>query len=285
MLDEMSSTQPAPPRSPTVRDAVRTPFVRAGRQVLRRRNALRRALREPPDGTHLVTDPVFILSSVRSGSTLLRAMLNAHTQICAPHELHLATMRVRTSQAHAKDSWEALDVTERDLANLLWDRALHLLLVRTGKRVVVDKTPQNVAVWPRIHAYWPDARYVHLRRHPGSMYESLLLDSKLSPAQALESIVKYCRQLDEARDALPGPTVRYEDLVTDPEATLRTVCGYLGERYQRRMLNYRVGTTSKAGRGDWSEKIRSGRVQPGRPLPRLADLPVELHDAVRAWGY
>ena len=285
MLGEMTSTQPPPPRSPaSLRDAVRTPLVRAGRQVLRRRNAVRRALHEQADGAHLVTDPVFILSSVRSGSTLLRAMLNTHTQICAPHEMHLASMQVRTSKAHAKDSWQALDLTEQDLADLLWDRALHLMLVRTGKRVIVDKTPQNVAAWPRIHAYWPNARYVHLRRHPGSMYESLLLDSKQTPAQALTGIVDYCRQLDVARDALPGPTVRYEDLVTAPEATLRTVCSYLGERYQRRMLNYRVGH-ARAGLGDWSANIRSGRVQPARPLPRLADLPVELHDAVRAWGY
>src|SRR3954467_12084339 len=40
-------------------------------------------------GDRLLEQPVFVLSSIRSGSTLLRVLLNSHTAIHAPHELHL----------------------------------------------------------------------------------------------------------------------------------------------------------------------------------------------------
>src|SRR3712207_4275572 len=45
--------------------------------------------RAPRPGDRLVTAPTFVLCSVRSGSTLLRVLLNSHSQIHAPHELHL----------------------------------------------------------------------------------------------------------------------------------------------------------------------------------------------------
>jgi hypothetical protein len=43
--------------------------------------------------------------------------------------------------------------------------------------------------------------------------------------------------------------------------------------------------TLRAGIGDASQKIRSGRVQPGIPPPRPADVPAELRDICATWGY
>ncbi|SHG06901.1 Sulfotransferase family protein [Jatrophihabitans endophyticus] len=255
------------------------------RVVNRRRFALGRTARLEDDGLHLVRSPVFLLSSVRSGSTLLRSMLDTHTQIVAPHELHLGTMRVSSAKQYAVDSWEALGLSLDELQNVLWDRALHLALVRGGGRIVVDKTPQNVEIWQRIHAFWPHARYLHLRRHPGSVYESLVHARPDQPTAAhVANVARYGGWLDAARAALPGPTVRYEDLTADPATTLRAVCAYLGVRYQTRMLTYRR-SGNRGGLGDWSENIHSGRVQQARPLPALADVPAELRDLTTAWGY
>ena len=39
------------------------------------------------------------------------------------------------------------------------------------------------------------------------------------------------------------------------------------------------------GLGDWSEKIKSGRIQPPKPLPKIEEIPEELLDLTRAWGY
>ncbi|MFD8212331.1 sulfotransferase [Streptomyces sp. NPDC059697] len=52
--------------------------------------------------------PVFVLSSVRSGSTLLRVLLNSHSQIRAPHEMHLRTVHVHLSRDFTADAMRAL---------------------------------------------------------------------------------------------------------------------------------------------------------------------------------
>jgi LPS sulfotransferase NodH len=251
----------------------------------RRRYGLARALRPDPTGRRLIRDPVFILSPVRSGSTLLRSILNSHSAICAPHELHLGTVKVTTGKRYARKSWRALGLSTDDLADILWDRALHLNLVRSGKRIIVDKTPQNAKIWQRIHAAWPAARYLHLRRHPGVVLDSLIkAQQDVSVATHIFTVENYGTWLDEARAALPGPTIRYEDLLTDPAATMREVCRYLGVRFQPAMLDYRVDN-SRSGLGDWSESLRSGRIQGLPPLPTIADVPEPLRDLTRRWGY
>src|SRR3954470_10054533 len=92
------------------------------RSLRRRTEHLSEALRIPgvkprkrallPDrGTsRLVRSPVFVLSSVRSGSTLLRVLLNSHSQIRAPHELHLRTLQVRRNGNCGMETANGLDL-------------------------------------------------------------------------------------------------------------------------------------------------------------------------------
>ena len=288
MVSSLAPPDPAGPHGPragAALQAVRAPLGRARRQLKRSHNRLLRAVHEDAGGGHLVPAPVFVLCPSRSGSTLLRSMLNMHTQICAPHELHLGTLRVESERAYAWESWSVLGMAQLDLENMLWDRMLHRVLVRSGKRLVVDKTPQNAMIWPRIHEFWPQARYLHLHRHPGSIFDSLM---RANPARsrsgASRTVLDYGHHLDAARAALPGPTVRYEDLVGDPEATLRTLCHYLGVRPQDRMLTYRP-TYPRVGLGDWSTNIRTGRVQAARALPAPDAMPAELRTLAAGWGY
>jgi hypothetical protein len=268
-----------------IRNGVAWRARRARRLAVRRRNAVRRAWQAERDPAHLVPSPVFVLCSARSGSTLLRSILNTHSQICAPHELHFNTARVTTPYDYAKDSWTELGLKPRDLENLLWDRAMHWMLVKSGKRIIVDKTPQNVATWRRIHGYWPQARYLHLRRHPLTVIASMAdVHPERTPDEHVSWMLRYAAQLDEARAALPGPTVRYEDLVAEPAGTVSELCGYLDVRYEPAMLNYRKDTF-RYGLGDWSDKINSGEIQAGRAAPDLAEAPAELQELCARWGY
>ena len=79
--------------------------------------------------------------------------------------------------------------------------------------------------------------------------------------------------------------MRYEDLIADPAGTVRGLCDFLGVEYEEGMLDYgKAGTDSFApGLGDWTEKIRSGRIQPDLLVPGAP--PPELKDVCAAWGY
>ncbi|MFR9676505.1 sulfotransferase family protein [Streptomyces sp. TR06-5] len=240
-----------------------------------------------PRATRLVESPVFLLSPVRSGSTLLRVLLNSHTQIRAPHEMHLRTVHVRMSRDFTPKAMRELELDRSELEHLLWDRILHLELERTGKSVVVDKTPANTFVWRRLHESWPDARYLFLLRDPAAIVTSLV-NRRQDPdlEQIHTEVTRYTERLEEARQKLDGLTVRYEELTAEPEKVTRSICDHLGVEWEAGMLDY--GThdhgTFRPHIGDWSSNIRSGRIQPARTESGV-ELPPRLERIAEKWGY
>ncbi|MFF0201831.1 sulfotransferase family protein [Streptomyces sp. NPDC005017] len=241
-----------------------------------------------PAPDRLVPSPVFILSSIRSGSTLLRCILDTHSKIRAPHELHLADLEVQLSSPYIELAMQASNLEKDEIEHLLWDRMLHRELAFTGKDIVVDKTPGNLLLWRRLAACWPQARYIFLLRHPLHILESSLAGRpEQDPAQTQQLVTTYLRELDAARRTLNGATVRYEDLTRDAEQVTREICAYLDVPWEPEMLNY--GTVNHGpfvqGIGDFTENIKSGVVQPGRSLPADADVPDSLMEACRTFGY
>jgi hypothetical protein len=244
---------------------------------------------ENPELDRLLRKPVFIMSAVRSGSTLLRVLLNGHSQLHAPHELHIRRLTVGYQTSLAKRSMEVLDLDTPDLEHLLWDRVMHREVVKSGKQFIVDKTPSNAFVWKRITACWPDARYIFLLRHPASIAHSWHeSDPEKRPLDvATEDALRYMKAVERARGGLSGHTVRYEQLTADPEATIRGICDFLDLEWEPDLLEYgkRPPKDLQRGLGDWREKIKSGKVQPGRDLPDPSDVPRSLREMCAAWGY
>ncbi len=240
-----------------------------------------------PQADRLLTAPVFIISPVRSGSTLLRAILNAHSALHAPHELHVRRLRVDFGTSLAQKAMAALGHNQADLEHLLWDRVLHRELQRSGKQFIVDKTPANAFAYERISTCWPDARFIFLLRHPASIATSWHEASpdKRTPEEAALDALRYMKAVQRAKAALPGLTVRYEDLSADPEKVTREICEFLGLDWESQMLSYGEQTVIQKGLGDWRDKIRSGTVQPGRELPGPESIPESLKPISRSWGY
>ncbi|MFD0472501.1 sulfotransferase family protein [Nonomuraea thailandensis] len=240
-----------------------------------------------PKTDRLVQAPVFIISPVRSGSTLLRAMLNAHPDLHAPHELHVRRLRVEFDTSLAEKAMEALGHNKADLEHLLWDRVLHRELVRSGKRFIVEKTPANAFAYERLSTCWPDARFVFLLRHPASIASSWHEASpgKRTPDEAAADALRYMKAVQRARKALPGLTVRYEELTADPEGIGRGICEFLEVPWAPELLSYGTPDVVTKGLGDWKDKIRSGTVQRGRDLPRPEQIPDVLKDMCRTWEY
>ncbi|MFI7447638.1 sulfotransferase family protein [Nonomuraea sp. NPDC049714] len=248
-------------------------------------------VRPPVDPVHdrLLHRPVFLLSSVRSGSTLLRVMLNTHSRIHSPIETHFRRMTVGLPTDPVRQAMELLGHTHSDLEHLVWDRMLHRELSRSGKPVLVEKTPSNVFAWRRLATCWPDARFIFLLRHPMSIVQSWHeADPEKRPMEeAVPRTLSYMTYLQEARTHLQGVTIRYEDLVAEPEAELRRLCAFLEVEWEPSMLNY--GEKDHGGFvkgvGDWRDKIRSGTVVAGRPLPSGDELPPELREICMLWDY
>ncbi|MEV4285663.1 sulfotransferase [Nonomuraea bangladeshensis] len=249
------------------------------------------AVRGPVDPAHdrLLREPVFLLSSVRSGSTLLRVILNSHSRIHSPIETHFRRMTVGFTTEPVRQAMQLLGHTHSDVEHLVWDRLLHRELRRSGKPILVEKTPSNVFVWQRLRTCWPDARFVFLLRHPMSIVQSWheADPAKRPMTEAVPRTLAYMTYLQEARTHLEGHTLRYEELVADPEGTLRPLCAFLGVEWEPGMLQYgdKDHGAFEKGVGDWRDKIKSGTVVAGRPLPPAEELPAELREIAGLWGY
>jgi hypothetical protein len=239
-------------------------------------------------GDRLLERPAFILSSVRSGSTLLRVLVNSHSALYAPHELHLRDLRVNPKSKYVRQAMAELDADQRELEYLLWDRVLHRALQREGKRTLVNKTPNDVFIWDRILECWPDARFVYLFRHPAAVVDSWnRARDYWTREETAADVLRYASKMEEARAAHPGLALRYEDLTADPEGETRRLCDFLGVPWEPSMLEYGRAAhgTFAPGLGDWSETIKSGRVQSARPLPPESEVPPSLKATAEAWGY
>lgn len=235
----------------------------------------------------LVARPVFILSAIRSGSTLLRCILDTHSQICAPHELHLTEARVEAPTWYAELALRTAGLVGEELDFLLWDRILHRLLQASKKSLIVEKTPGNALSWRRLSACWPRARYIFLLRNPADIMKSALLVGPDAESKVVPTVLSMIDGVDDARRELAGLTVRYEDLVSKPVETTQAVCAYLEVDWEPSMLEYgRVDHGPfQPGIGDFGTAIQSGRVQPRPEQSTPEPVPGYLEDRCARWGY
>ena len=230
-----------------------------------------------PPGCERAPAVTFVLSSCRAGSTLLRAMLDAHPALCAPDELSLLpfqsladreaqlTEHGATFQLLGLGLWlealrqQGLPVPRQDQAALQAPMAevYRGLIQLLGGRMLVDKTP-FYAMHPqwlaRAEAMFARPRYVVLTRHPQAAIESFVRmrfkgvvvgnsygvwdDHPWLFAEKCWA-VSYRHILDFVAtvDSDRVCFVRYEELVTDPAAALAPVCATLGVPYRADMAD------------------------------------------------
>jgi len=175
--------------------------------------------------------PIFVVGMMRSGTTLVEQILSSHPEVGAGGE-----------QSFWVDNWPlAVDGAKHspDGMSLLKERYLALLRrIAPGKRHVVDKMPVNYAGLGIIHAVFPKAKIVHIRRHPVDNCLSIYFTPNRAMteyAHVPENIVfayrEYQRVMDHWRSVLPPETmleVDYADLVSDSEPVIRKTIAFLG---------------------------------------------------------
>ena len=269
--------------------AINRGLVRATGYELRKAGAHQRRRRAGGErGDRLLVAPAFVMCTVRSGSTLLRVLLDSHSKIHAPQELHLRDLAVRVKTEYGAKALGEIGLDDEQLRFLLWDRLLHREMTAAKKSLLVNKTPNDVFIADLIARCWPDARFIYLLRHPGAIARSRQeTRPQDSPERNAQMVLRYGTALEEARAARPGIVVRYEDLTADPKAETQKLCAFLGVPWEAKMLDYGRFDHGrmKPGLGDWKAKIKSGEVQAAEPPPSLDEIHPSLHELCVAWGY
>jgi hypothetical protein len=209
-------------------------------------------------------DPVpFVVGMNRSGTTLLRMMLDAHPQLTIPPETHFvpALIKVcREPDATPEDALEAMksarewgDFGFSDEEMLTRLRATNMRpgpAVRTfyeaymeqqGKSRWGEKTPTYVQRMKLIQRALPEARFVHVIRDGRDVALSVL-DRTVRDLTATDVARRWTKKIAKARDDAPRLhhylEIRYEDLIGDTEPVLRRVCEFIKLDFDPGMLSY-----------------------------------------------
>jgi hypothetical protein len=113
---------------------------------------------------------------------------------------------------------------------------------RCGKARWGDQSPANERFAGPIMAAYPDARFVHLLRDPRDCAAALLLEKQRRRSGVARWTASWLVSAVLAREhaeryPVAYLVVRYEDLVAEPERTVRHLCHALGERFEPAMLS------------------------------------------------
>jgi hypothetical protein len=210
------------------------------------------------------TSPIFVVGTGRSGTTLLRLMLNAHPRIYLTHEAAFYVGGNFLPRKASGSDWMELyfksfsyawlrldpqvvrdevakthpDGLARDERRIAYSALMRCMARRYDKPRHGDKTPFHATFLKAIFRDYPDARVVHILRDPRATVHSLSRMPWAPGSMILNN--RYCRQIiRETRPFLDRIfEIRLEDLLGDAREVMRGVLEFVGEPWDDRVLDH-----------------------------------------------
>lgn len=220
-------------------------------------------------GSLLGSQPFFVLGAQRSGTTMLRLMLNSHGRLAVPHETVFMTQFFRKLDSYG-------DLAEPDTRKRLLDDIAAHPLVRRGRLIADvdavlalqprsygalidaimtsyakargkarwgDKTPYYTPDIDVLNQIFPHAKFIQVLRDGRDVALSQrkigwLSNNSFALAQDWRWKTTVCHKVGRSLGPERYLELRYEDLVREPETSLRMACTFLGEDFDPQMLRY-----------------------------------------------
>ncbi|MGF1513764.1 MAG: sulfotransferase [Elainellaceae cyanobacterium] len=224
---------------------------------------------------------ILMIGTRRSGSNLTRLMLDQLPGVEAPQPAHIlqkfmpllpnygdlskpSTFRLLVDDVCQLVElnpvpWEGVTLNADDIISRCTQRSLvaifssiyDVLAETRGAKMWCCKSVENVYYLPEIHAYLPNARYLHLYRDGRDVavsFRKAIIGEKhfyhiaQEWAQAQRAALKMSRRLGESQFF----GLSYEKLTGQPEDTLQTLCAFLGVDYDPSMLDFHKSDAAKS---------------------------------------
>lgn len=243
--------------------------------------------------------PIFILSCARSGSTLLRYIIDTHPEICSPAEVNLgalckalhATLYDTIAQAACPEDEEQRERVAVEETRARVTEIMDAYARSKNKSRWCEKSPMNLNHLEMLRRVFPDAHYICLYRHcldvvhsclelsRQGFVEDLFVHVQARPQNLVAAMIDYWNDRTTRLRAFEKENEKqcfaltFESLVFNPAGTLQSMCAFLGVRWQPEILDRVFSTPHDEGAGDrkilFCKQLETEAVGKGATLSRL----------------
>lgn len=208
----------------------------------------------------LLSRPLFLVGAERSGTTLLRLLLDRHHELSWHGEFEFAVDLIsdrgswpdrETLVEHLRrdrvfNHWE-LRILDRDDPNAI----IHDFLLQFSQRGAKPRLGATIhRHLDRIPTVWPNARYIHILRDPRDVASSMVaMGWDGNVWTAIDRWIEVEESWTRLRDRIDPSDwieVRFEQLIRSPQLELARLCRFIGVDYDPSMTEPREGSTYSA---------------------------------------
>jgi hypothetical protein len=266
----------------------------------------------------MTAPPIFIVGSPRSGTTLLRQILDRHPAlaICGETQFQALVYLRRKAFGDLSDpenrrrlireylasyamkqaglaSAELAEKLSREATSYqaLFTSILSYYAETQGKPRSGEKTPRHALFLETLCEWFPKAVILHMLRDPRAAVASLQREPWAS-SSVVANARRWLRVNRAARlfQGRPGYLeVRYEALVMDPVRELRTICSFLGEEYSASMIvPHPNAAAASEGAMRWQTAVTSSRLDLWKnelTAAQVAQIEWVLGPSLESFGY